>query len=235
MERFLKQYPHVDVKDVEKCDSKAVAAFQRGELTEAHMERLFRFVATNKQISQHGLAQLPPLPSDARKKSVEEGLSFMSVLLHGYAAEPAKEEEEALPEECKEIGLTRQEYAMLKGDYGTILGVSVDKSVYRNLIRKCKTKGALSLRHHEARTKVFMIKKMKALAASRTRAKQHKEIITTINAKANLLIKRVPIYHWCEFLRKNRRGERAPHHVGAGHRHAASVRIKLRASHWRHA
>ena len=163
MERLLRRYSPVSADDIERS---AVDAFQRGELSEEYMERLVRFTATNNQIRRHGLAALSlTQPDDSVSVCVRE------------VAEP-------LPEECKEIGLSEQEYAALKGDYGTVLGISVDKNVYKALLRKCKTKRAFSLRHNEAKTRAFMIKKMKEMAASQIKQKQKRDLMASIGCAA---------------------------------------------------
>lgn len=195
MERLLRQYG-VSAEEIALYNAEAIPAFERGETSAEHMERLVRFVATNRQIKHYGLAELPLLPTDARKKSAvpRDGRSYASVLLEMREEERAEEEEEARPEECRAIGLTAREYAYLKGDYGTVLGISVNKGVYKALMRKCRSKGALSLQHNEARTKTFMIKKMKLLAASHLKRRQRKEIMAGIHAKANILIHPIGIY-----------------------------------------
>jgi hypothetical protein len=151
MERLLGRYSSVSAEDIERS---AVEAFQRGELSEEHMERLVRFTATNNQIRQHGLTGLSLTPGGA-----------------------ARAAEEPLPEECKEIGLSEQEYAALRGDYGAVMGVSVERGVYKALLRKCKTKSALSLGHSEAKTRAFMIKKMKEMAAAQIRRRQRRDLM----------------------------------------------------------
>lgn len=198
MDRLLRQY-RVSVEDVNLCDKDAIAAFERGETSEAHMERLVRFVATNRQIQHYGLAELPLLPTDARKKSAvaRDGRSYLSVLLDRKEEEPAQEQpEQEWPDECREIGLTAREYSYLKGDYGTVLGIAVNKAAYKALLRKCRSKGALSLQHNEARTRTFMIKKMKHLAASHMHRRQRRAIMAGIRAKAKKFNKScLGLYH----------------------------------------
>jgi hypothetical protein len=173
MEKFLIKYHPVRIEDIEECSNGSVDLFLKGELSEEHMERLVRFAATNSQIKKHGLAPLPIISTTG-----EEDNSLFRI------NEDKIEESFIMPEECKEIGLTEQEYSVLKGDYGTILGISVNKIVYRALLRKCRSKRALTLRKSEARAKTFMVKKMKLLAASHIKKKQRKEIMASIGALA---------------------------------------------------
>lgn len=178
MERLLNKYcPSISIYDIEK---ESVDAFLRGELSEEYMERLVRFTVTNKQMQQYGLEPLPSITATNEEK--EEKM-------------PPNAENKSpcimLPEECMEIGLTEQEYNALKGDYGTVMGISMNKSVYTALLRKCKTKMALSIRNNEIKTRAFMIKKIKEMAASQIKHMQRKNIMASIKhlAKPNVLIR----------------------------------------------
>ncbi len=178
MERLLDKYhPRISVDAVEKCYKGSVNAFMRGELTEEYMERLVRFTVTNSQIQQHGLDPLPSIKSTSNENKREE--------------EEAQNKSLVLPEECIEIGLNEQEYAALEGDYGTVMGISMNKTVYKALLRKCKTKIAFSIRNNEKKTRAFMIKKIKEMALSQIKRQQKKQIMETIKyiSKPNVLIK----------------------------------------------
>ena len=169
MQRLLAKYGHIRAEDIEECSNGSIDAFERGELSEEYMERLVRFVSTNSKLRQHGLASLPTLSG----KAVE-------------TQAPPPPPPIILPEECKDIGLSEREYGAIQGNYGTVLGISVNKEVYRNLMQKCKTKRALSLQHSgEEKTKTFMIKKIKALAASTIKRNQRKMIMATVKTIAN--------------------------------------------------
>lgn len=174
MERLLKRYAPVSLGDIEQCHKGCIDAFLCGKLSEEYMERLVRFTATNNQIQRHGLAALP-----------------LSLTGEASLRDEAECTEESLPEECKEIGLTKREYSALKGDYGTVIGVSVKKNVYQGLMRKCKSKRAFALRHNEVKTKAFTVKKMKEMAASLIKRKQKGDILASIRtlARPNILIK----------------------------------------------
>ena len=177
MERLLEKYhPKITVDAIEKCYKGSVNAFLRGELTEEYMERLVRFTVTNSQIQQHGLDPLPSIKSMTNEHKMEKKAQISSLIL---------------PEECIEIGLNEQEYAALEGDYGTVMGISMNKTVYKALLRKCKTKIALSIRNNEKKTRAFMIKKIKEMALSQIRRQQKKQIMDSIKhlAKPNVLIK----------------------------------------------
>jgi hypothetical protein len=167
MQRLLSKYGHIRAEDIEECSKGSIDAFERGELSEEYMERLVRFVSINFQLKQHGLASLPTLSG-----KVEEAPLTAPTPIN-------------LPEECKDIGLSEREYGAIQGNYGTILGISVNKEAYRNLMQKCKTKRALSLQYSEEKTKTFMVKKIKALATSTIKRNQRNMIMATVKTIAN--------------------------------------------------
>lgn len=194
MEALLKKYSPVTIAEIEGCYSGAIDAFQSGELSVEYMERLVRFAATNGQIKQHGLAPLPLLtPSSVPVTQHDEEFFMLNRARAATSSGAPDETAEPMPEECKEIGLTEMEYSVLKGGYGTVMGVSVNKPVYKALLRKCKTKEAISLKQNEAKTKTFMIQKMKRLASKKLRNLQKKELMATINAKAKFLIQSLQV------------------------------------------
>ncbi len=173
MQRLLSKYGPLRAEDIEECSKGSIDAFERGELSEEYMERLVRFASTNFQLKQHGLASLPTLSG---KEADEGSLSIQR---------PCPPPPLILPDECKDIGLSEREYSAIQGNYGTVLGISVNKEVYRNLMHKCKSKRALSIQNSEAKTKTFMIKKIKALAASTIRRNQRKEVMASVKTIAN--------------------------------------------------
>ena len=176
MENILAKFKALTKEDIEACSKGSIEAFERGELTTEYMERLARFAATNRQIKHHGLMPLPHLQGE-----VNNSPNFF--MLNGNV------ESESLPIECEDLGITQQEYNALKGEFGTVLGISVNKYVYKTLICKCKSKKALTMRQSEALAKRFMVKKMKRLASSIIKRKQKEEIIASIKKKPINLIK----------------------------------------------
>lgn len=174
METLLKKYYPVKIEDIEECSNGSIDAYRRGELSDDHMERLVRFVATHVQMRQHGMLSL--LPSLKMPEMMDDG--FFSMLSSNNTTTSA------LPEECKDIGLSEHEYNVLKGEYGTIMGISVKKIVYQTLIRKCKSKKALSMRDSETKSKLFIKQKMKALAATFLQKEQRKQLIASIHKLA---------------------------------------------------
>jgi hypothetical protein len=167
MERFLEKYHPLTREDVESCSKGSIEAFENGDLSEERMERLMRFTAMNRHIKQNGLAPLP--------------------VLQGAETEAPNMVNETTSEECDGLGLTMEEYKVLKGDYGTILGISVNKYVYQALMRKCKSKKAISVRQSESLSKRFIVKKMKKLVASIVRRSLREEIIASTK-RPNILI-----------------------------------------------
>ncbi len=180
MERLLEKYYPLTKEDIENCCKGSIEAFIRGDLSMEHMERLARFTATDRQIRHHGLATLPNLHNN---NEIDDEESTRNLMLVETVPE--------VPEECIDIGINAHEYNVLKGNYGTVLGITVNKYVYKALMRKCKSKRALSMRQSEALAKRFVIKKMKTLVVSITKRRQKHEIIASIKTKVkpNILIK----------------------------------------------
>jgi hypothetical protein len=115
MERLLEKYHPLTKEDVELCSKGSIEAFENGKLTEEYMERLMRFTAMNRHIKHNGLASLP--------------------VLQGAEIDSPTIVNTTIPEECDELGITADEYNELKGDYGSILGISVNR--YVHLISLC--------------------------------------------------------------------------------------------------
>ena len=176
MENILAKFKALCKEDIEACRKGSIDAFERGELSNEHMERLARFTATNRQLKHHGLMPLPHLDGE-----VNDTPNFF--MLNGNV------ESESLPVECEDLGITHQEYNALKGEFGTVLGITVSKYAYKTLMCKCRSKKAITMRQSEALAKRFMVKKMKRLAASIIRRKQKEEIIDSIKKKPITLIK----------------------------------------------
>lgn len=171
MQRLLAKYGPIRAEDIEECSKGSIDAFEKGELSEEYMERLVRFASTNFQLRQHGLASLPTLSDEAEKQS--------------YMPTAPPPPPITLPDECKDIGLTVQEYTAIQGNYGTVLGISVNKKAYKNLMDKCRSKRALSIQNSKTKTKNFMIRKIKLLAASTIRRNQRREVMASVKTIAN--------------------------------------------------
>ena len=122
------------------------------------MERFIRVMATNRLMEQHGLqplvaddqgtAEKRPAWKERPKETQEESMTLS----------PA--EEEAM----HAVGLTREQYAVLRGSSGQILGLQFSASMYHRLLAKCKSKQAKRLANDREACKRFIMPKIRDLA-----------------------------------------------------------------------
>ena len=114
----------------------AACIMERGD--EAEVNRLLRVIATNKRLLAHGLEPL------------------------GCSTAPT-------PQPCALVGkagLSAEEYEAIRGEGGSIMGLSVKAPLYRRLVEQCSTKRARQVEGDEEACQRFIAKKMKALASA---------------------------------------------------------------------
>jgi hypothetical protein len=147
--------------DLSACEWKQIGTQQPDghfPVDEATMHRLARLVSVNKML---------------RKQKGGEPLTWE----HEKEGEEAQEEtavvvEPDLPcltpeEETKRaaVGLSPQEWVCVRGDYGVLLGISLCKTSFEKLWRKCKTKRALKLRGDLDKSKEYLLLELRKMAA----------------------------------------------------------------------
>jgi hypothetical protein len=65
--------------------------------------------------------------------------------------------------------LTPQEYVTIKGEYGMVMGLQLEKISYEKILKTCRSKQALKLRVDKNACKDFLCNKIIALARLRLR------------------------------------------------------------------
>ena len=123
---------------------------------EPTMHRLARLVSVNKMLKKHKGAE--PLtwehPPTVQEEEEAEALVKPDLILTA---------EEELKRET--VGLSSQEWACVRGDYGILLGVGLCKTSFEKLWRKCKTKRALKLRGNLEKSKEYLLLELRTMAA----------------------------------------------------------------------
>ena len=104
--------------------------------TEETVARIARVIAVNRTLRQHKGCE--PLTLDDSKTE-----------------QPAAVEEE-IDEGAAAVGLSSQEWDVVKGHHGTLLGLGLSRRAFECMMRRCRSKKALLLRGDEPRCKAYL-------------------------------------------------------------------------------
>jgi hypothetical protein len=174
--------------------STSLIAINNNQEYENGIQRVVRLTLTNKELEKHGLE--PLLFEDASHNTSvnatdtnnnvgdDGGDCNISNYVNNNAIDKDKEDiekmladiskkaEDLTEEDIKlssDIGLTPQEYVTIKGEYGMVMGLQLEKISYEKILKTCRSKPALKLRVDKNACKDFLCKKIIALARLRLR------------------------------------------------------------------
>jgi len=167
--------------------SASLIAINNSQEYENGIQRVVRLTLTNKELEKHGLEPLlfDDMSSDACVNNTTDGgdCDISNYVTNNNANEKDREEEiqriladiskkaEDLTEEdiksSSDIGLTPQEYVTIKGEYGMVMGLQLEKISYEKILKTCRSKSALKLRVDKNACRDFLCKKIITLARVR--------------------------------------------------------------------
>jgi hypothetical protein len=123
------------------------------ERDEQELHRLARVTAVNKLLKRQRGCE--PLSWDNNKNNNKmENVS------------DSEEEEDAQKQQREGVGLEREEWDCIKGHHGTMLGVGLSKTAFERMLRKCRSKKALTMRGDEHKSRLFLLEELKKYATA---------------------------------------------------------------------
>lgn len=157
------------------------------------IQRVVRLTLTNKELEKHGLEPLlfeSYVSSmqdvvDKSKHTSEENENTNKALNNEEEKKRLKKENDAFIlseidkkveqfteddiKTLEEVGLSPREYVTIKGEYGMVLGLHLEKGAYDKILKTCRSKSALQLRVDKNACKDYLCEKIIDLARSRLR------------------------------------------------------------------
>ena len=167
LETLLQAY-NLSLEDIEP---EALARIQShtGARRDEMMARVVRMAATNRELVRAGLAPLllrPGEDDDASQCDVSEAAARQSL------SQMSDDEREAV----EAAGLAPLLYErMLRGTFGTVLGLQLNERAYRAARTACRSKAALECKDDEAASRAFLSKRLQCMADRWTRVAPHKK------------------------------------------------------------
>lgn len=175
--------------------STSLIAINNSQEYESGIQRVVRLTLTNKELEKHGLE---PLLFDDTSRNINANTADINNggdddnggdcniknYVNNNALDKDKEDVEKLLADISkkvedlteediqlssDIGLTPQEYVTIKGEYGMVMGLQLEKISYDKILKTCRSKSALKLRVDKNACKDFLCNKIIALARLRLR------------------------------------------------------------------
>jgi hypothetical protein len=189
MDQILKAHDlnrdDVEPETLQKCIS--------GVYNTDDMERIARVSSTNKKLkikglpgllfSQHPILLSPETSADQvstpaespedDSKSLECAHSELISHISDIALKSMSESELKVAETA---GLTAAEYFVVKGSYGSVLGLNLDMGAYKGAFSKCKTKHAIKLKDDRENSKKFVFSQIITIAKRKLKSNQIKSL-----------------------------------------------------------
>jgi hypothetical protein len=155
--------------------------------TEA-MERVARISATNKHLNSHGFPGLPlfppkkqsswEIPSSRNEEEEADKVTKSKKISKDNdndnasdAIRKAQISQMALKymssddiQKGADMGLTKEEYYVVKGNYGMLFNLELDHSTFQAMMKKCKHKTAIRLRSNQEKSIKYLKAKLVHLA-----------------------------------------------------------------------
>ena len=141
--------------------------FEKGEADFNEVERFVRVIVTNQLMQSKGLTPLIP----HHNMTIQKKRPAVTIS-HDIEFSPALDKNEELA--MNNVGLSKEEYASVRGEGGQILGLNFKSVLYRRLFKVCGSKKAMALASDMAASKDFITQKIKRLAQNETAKKRLK-------------------------------------------------------------
>jgi len=199
MDQILKAHDlnrdDVEPETLQKCIS--------GVYNTDDMERIARVSSTNKKLKIKGLpgllfSQHPILPETDQvstpAESPEENMNdecAHSELISHISDIALKSMSESELKVAETAGLTAAEYFVVKGSYGSVLGLNLDMGAYKGAFAKCKTKHAIKLKDDRENSKKFVFSQIITIAKRKLKSNQIKSLYS--QEKSSMFDLKTPI------------------------------------------
>jgi len=123
--------------------------------TEADVERVVRLTAMNRELHRYGLP--PLLVSDAQADPNDEAAQQTGELARNGMVTLGHRITEADLSDAEKRGLQEtemicDEYAAIRGVFGTVMGLNLNEDAFRHILRLSRSRAALALRQDEVCT-----------------------------------------------------------------------------------
>jgi hypothetical protein len=173
----------LEMADVEP---EALALCMSGHYSKEDMQRVARISSTNKNLRKMGLPGLLffPIDKDKNENSSSSNENIIKNILLKSKKSETKEQaiakhmenmsklaQETMSEDeikaGENVGLTSTEYYAIKGNYGAVAGIDIDRNAYLKALSKCSSKAAIKLRSNKKDSEQYLNNQLINIARKR--------------------------------------------------------------------